>query len=127
VKPGKPLLFARKGRCNIFGIPGNPVSNFTTFKMFIKPAVRKLMGLADCGPNFVEGVIEEDFENTSSRVLFVPSIHRIEQGCVHVSPLKLNGSADIVGSSRSSCLAIFFEAKSLVKKGRSIKVLLFSQ
>ncbi len=127
VKPGKPLLFARKGGCSIFGIPGNPVSNFTTFNVFIKPAVRKLMGLTDCGPNFVEGVIEEDFENTSSRVLFVPSIHRFEHGCVYVIPLRLNGSADIVGSSRSSCLAIFFEAKSLVKKGERVKVILFSQ
>ncbi len=123
VKPGKPLLFARKGRCSIFGIPGNPVSNFTTFNLFIKPAVRKLMGWADCGPEFWQGVVEEDFQNTSSRVQVVPSVHTIERGCVRVFPLRLNGSADIIGCSRSSCLAIFFEAKSLVKKGDRIKII----
>jgi molybdopterin molybdotransferase len=122
VKPGKPLLFARKGRCSIFGIPGNPVSNFTTFNLFIKPALRKLMGQADCGPEFYDGVLEEDFQNTSSRVHVVPSMHTIERGCVRVSPFMLNGSADIIGCSRSSCLAVFFEGKSLVKRGERIKI-----
>lgn len=127
VKPGKPLLFARKGMCSIFGIPGNPVSNFTTFNLFVKPAVRKLMGWVECGPEICDGVIEEDFHNTSSRVHIVPSVHAIERGCVRVFPLRLNGSADIIGCSRSSCLTIFFEAKSLVRSGDRVKIILLTE
>ena len=44
VKPGKPFLFGRAGACAIFGLPGNPVSAFVTFLLFVRPALLKLMG-----------------------------------------------------------------------------------
>jgi molybdopterin molybdotransferase len=44
VKPGKPFLFGRAGRCSIFGLPGNPVSAFVTFLLFVRPALLRLMG-----------------------------------------------------------------------------------
>lgn len=47
VKPGKPFLFGRLGRCWIFGLPGNPVSSFVTFLKFVRPAVLKMMGASD--------------------------------------------------------------------------------
>jgi molybdopterin molybdotransferase len=47
VKPGKPFLFGRVGRCAIFGLPGNPVSAFVTFLLFVRPAILRLMGARD--------------------------------------------------------------------------------
>ena len=47
VKPGKPFLFGRAGGCAIFGLPGNPVSAFVTFLLFVRPAILKLMGAND--------------------------------------------------------------------------------
>lgn len=47
VKPGKPFLFGRAGRCSIFGLPGNPVSAFVTFMLFVRPAILRLMGARD--------------------------------------------------------------------------------
>jgi molybdopterin molybdotransferase len=44
VKPGKPFLFGRAGNCAIFGLPGNPVSAFVTFVLFVRPALLRLMG-----------------------------------------------------------------------------------
>ena len=44
VKPGKPFLFGRAGDCAIFGLPGNPVSAFVTFLLFVRPAILRLMG-----------------------------------------------------------------------------------
>ncbi len=44
VKPGKPFLFGRAGSCSIFGLPGNPVSAFVTFLLFVRPALLRLMG-----------------------------------------------------------------------------------
>jgi molybdopterin molybdotransferase len=44
VKPGKPFLFGRAGDCSIFGLPGNPVSAFVTFLLFVRPAILRLMG-----------------------------------------------------------------------------------
>ena len=52
VQPGKPLAFGRAtapdGRtCLLFGLPGNPVSSFVTFELFVRPAIRTLAGHRD--------------------------------------------------------------------------------
>jgi molybdopterin molybdotransferase len=47
VKPGKPFLFGCSGQCSIFGLPGNPVSAFVTFLLFVRPAILRLMGARD--------------------------------------------------------------------------------
>ena len=47
VKPGKPFLFGKCDRCLIFGLPGNPVSTFVTFLVFVRPALLRMMGASD--------------------------------------------------------------------------------
>ncbi len=51
VQPGKPLAFARATRgahdVLLFGLPGNPVSSFVTFQLFVRPVLRRLAGHAD--------------------------------------------------------------------------------
>lgn len=43
-RPGKPLLIARRGRQLAFGLPGNPVSHFVTFHVFVQRAIALLSG-----------------------------------------------------------------------------------
>ncbi|MHB8920175.1 MAG: molybdopterin molybdotransferase MoeA [Halothiobacillus sp.] len=43
-KPGKPLAFGRVGTTPFIGLPGNPVSTFVTFFLFVRPALRCMMG-----------------------------------------------------------------------------------
>ena len=50
LRPGKPLLVARKGRTTILGLPGNPVSSYVTAFLFLIPLLRKLAGARDCLP-----------------------------------------------------------------------------
>ena len=47
MRPGKPLMFGTRGRTLIFGLPGNPVSSMVTSTIFIKPALRHWLGLAE--------------------------------------------------------------------------------
>ena len=53
VKPGKPLWFgvARRGEHEtlVFGLPGNPVSTFVCFELFVRPAIEGLSGRPGCG------------------------------------------------------------------------------
>jgi molybdopterin molybdotransferase len=44
MKPGKPLSFARHGRIPVLGLPGNPVSAWVTFELFVRPGLRKMLG-----------------------------------------------------------------------------------
>jgi len=54
IKPGKPLAFgsvrreSRPGTSTWFiGLPGNPVSSFVTFLLFVRPFILRLQGRAD--------------------------------------------------------------------------------
>lgn len=47
MKPGKPFAFGNVKGVPFFGLPGNPVSAYTTFHLFALPALRKLQGLPD--------------------------------------------------------------------------------
>jgi molybdopterin molybdotransferase len=44
VKPGRPTVFGMTDNAWIFGLPGNPVSSFINFEVFVKPLLYSLMG-----------------------------------------------------------------------------------
>jgi len=47
MKPGKPLVYGRVNEADFIGLPGNPVSAFVTFCLFVRPFLLKRMGAAD--------------------------------------------------------------------------------
>src|SRR6266550_2572560 len=47
MKPGRPLAFGRVGKADFIGLPGNPVSSFVTFLVFVRPFLLKTQGVAD--------------------------------------------------------------------------------
>jgi molybdopterin molybdotransferase len=46
MKPGKPLAFGRVKGAHFIGLPGNPVSSFVTFLLFVRPFLRMLQGMS---------------------------------------------------------------------------------
>lgn len=50
MKPGKPLAYGRIDETDFIGLPGNPVSAFTTFSLFARPFILKRMGAKDFLP-----------------------------------------------------------------------------
>lgn len=44
MKPGKPFSFGMNGRVPVFGLPGNPVSSFVAFELFVRPALLAMQG-----------------------------------------------------------------------------------
>ena len=44
MKPGKPIVYGRVGQADFIGLPGNPVSAFVTFCLFVRPFLLKRMG-----------------------------------------------------------------------------------
>ena len=50
VKPGKPLAFGEVGGAFFMGLPGNPVSSFVTFLLFVRPFLLRMQGVEDVTP-----------------------------------------------------------------------------
>jgi molybdopterin molybdotransferase len=45
MRPGKPFMYGRKGRQQVLGLPGNPVSALVCARLFLKPLLDCLQGL----------------------------------------------------------------------------------
>ncbi len=44
MKPGKPLIFGKRGNQYVLGLPGNPASAFVCALIFLRPLIDRLMG-----------------------------------------------------------------------------------
>ncbi|MFM5892864.1 MAG: molybdopterin molybdotransferase MoeA [Novosphingobium sp.] len=71
IKPGKPLLVARKGKTVVLGLPGNPVSSHVTAYLFMLPLIRALSGAAEPLPRSFETVLAKDLPAGGARREFI--------------------------------------------------------
>ena len=70
MKPGKPLLVARKGRQFVLGLPGNPVSSYVTALLFLVPLLRALGGDSKPLPRPISFPLGADLPAGGSRLEF---------------------------------------------------------
>lgn len=66
VRPGKPLLFGTVGSTPIIALPGNPTSAMVTFELFVRPAIRLMLGASAPRPR-IQAVVTERMENRGGR------------------------------------------------------------
>jgi molybdopterin molybdotransferase len=77
VQPGKPFTFGTAPRPGggpavlLFGLPGNPVSSFVTFELFVRPAVRRLAGLHELLRPTDRAVLTEPVSKSAGRRAFI--------------------------------------------------------
>ena len=104
VKPGKPFLFGRSDKCAIFGLPGNPVSAFVTFLLFVRPAVLKLMGADGDGLQLpaVPARLAHAMRNDGDRPHYIRG--RVDRGVF--TPFGRQESHALFGLSRSNGLLL---------------------
>ncbi|HET7199092.1 MAG TPA: molybdopterin molybdotransferase MoeA, partial [Burkholderiales bacterium] len=75
MKPGRPLAFgaiARAGgQCAFIGLPGNPVSSFVTFLVFVRPFLRRTQGMSSVAPRSIAARADFDWPEPDSRREFL--------------------------------------------------------
>ncbi|MDQ6626399.1 MAG: molybdopterin molybdotransferase MoeA, partial [Verrucomicrobiota bacterium] len=104
VKPGKPFLFGHAGRCSIFGLPGNPVSAFVTFLLFVRPAALRMMRAGETALEMPKqsAVLVSAVHNDGDRPHYMRGA--VEGG--RFTPLPRQESHALFGLSRSNALLL---------------------
>jgi molybdopterin molybdotransferase len=67
MKPGRPLAFGRVGGAAFLGLPGNPVSSFVTFLLFVRPFLLKTQGITDVQPHGITARADFDWLDPDPR------------------------------------------------------------
>jgi molybdopterin molybdotransferase len=104
-KPAKPLLFARKGRQLLVGLPGNPLACHLGFERYVSAAIRKMSGRPAPAPQF-QGELQQAIQPKKDRTHFVPA--RAEWSPGPATPWRLtllpgNSSADLLAGCGANC------------------------
>jgi molybdopterin molybdotransferase len=71
MKPGRPLAFGRVGKAAFIGLPGNPVSSFVTFLIFVRPFLLKSQGNSTTQPNAIDARADFDWPEPDARREFL--------------------------------------------------------
>jgi molybdopterin molybdotransferase len=120
-KPGKPILYGKKGSTYVFGLPGNPVAVFLGFELYVGPLIRHLTGEGNYQTKWHKGVSRAEFKINGDRTIFKPAIVELVDGGWKVQPVASHGSADIYSIVGTNAFAKFKEGKYSVPEGTEVE------
>jgi molybdopterin molybdotransferase len=81
MQPGMPQAFGDLEGKPYFGLPGNPVSAFVSFEMFVRPALLQMAGRRDLRRPEVVAVMDDEISGPTGKTVFARvRVHRTEDG-----------------------------------------------
>ncbi|MFJ9040395.1 gephyrin-like molybdotransferase Glp [Streptomyces sp. NPDC102406] len=128
MQPGKPQGFGSVGpdHTPLLALPGNPVSSYVSFELFVRPAIRALMGLpaASVHRPTTRAVLTADKALTSpgGRRQFLRGAYDAEKG--EVAPVGGSGSHLIAALAQADALIVVGEDVTSVEPGTEVDVVL---
>lgn len=105
MRPGKPLAFGAYQNIPFFGLPGNPVSAFIGFMVFVQPALERLSGLQTEELPRVSAILEEAVES-DGRESYLRAILQTRDGIPHARLTGHQGSGNLFSLVQANALLI---------------------
>jgi molybdopterin molybdotransferase len=125
IRPGKPILVGRRDDCLVVGLPGNPVSTFTGFAVFIAPALRKMMGYASWDNLEVRATLAERLRRKPGRTGYHLARVAYEDRGFVAMPVRNTGSGDVLSMVRANAFVISPAGAHSLDPGTEVPVLLW--
>ncbi|MBI2901594.1 MAG: molybdopterin molybdotransferase MoeA [Planctomycetes bacterium] len=101
IKPGRPFFYGTRDRKRVFGLPGNPVSTFVTFEVFVRWFLGRMCGLDLRRPR-VRVPLRPPAPKKSDREQYLPAA----LGPGGAGPLPWKGSADLFTVARADAMIV---------------------
>ncbi len=101
IKPGRPFCFAPR----VFGLPGNPVSSFVIFEVFVRPYIGKLMGTNLVRPR-IRARLQGELPKKIDRVHYLPARVWNDGSGYVAEPVPWQGSADLFALTKANGFVI---------------------
>ena len=123
MQPGMPQGFGLVGPegTPIFTLPGNPVSAYVSFRLFVVPAVQALQDIRAERPSPVRAVLAADVRSPLGKRSFLRGILDREAG--QVTPLTGQASHQLASLARANALIVVPEPVTAMAAGDTVEVL----
>jgi molybdopterin molybdotransferase len=123
MKPGRPLAFGKVGNSAFIGLPGNPVSSFVTFLIFVRPFLLRTQGVSEVAPRAIDARADFDWLEPDARREFL-RVKWNAQGGLDLYPTQ--DSAVLTSTAWADGL-VDNPAKQAVRKGERVRFLPYSE
>ena len=129
MQPGKPQGFGVVGEdaTPIFTLPGNPVSAYVSFEMFVVPALHKLTGREPVGRRLTTATVTESVRSMRGRQQLLRARVDLDAGGLRATPVGGAGSHLIAGLAQADALIVLAEGVTRVEQGEQVPVLLLDR
>jgi len=129
MQPGMPQGFGTIGPDDtpIFALPGNPVSALVSFEVFVRPALRRMIGAEPLQRPRVSAVTTESFSSPEGKRSFLRVHLSVRKGAHVVTPVSGPGSHLLAGMARANALVVVPEQVVQVAAGEPVTVLLLER
>lgn len=106
MRPGKPLMFGRFGDVPVLGLPGNPVSSMVCGILFLKPVMRRLLGLPALEAPLKARLGRALRGNDRRQDYLRATLSRTEEGDLLATPFELQDSSVVTLLAQAGCLVV---------------------
>jgi len=129
MQPGKPQGFGAVGedRTPIFTLPGNPVSSYVSFEVFVVPAIRRMMGRLPYQRPTVRALMSHRLSSSPGRRQFVRAHLEIDHTGAHVTPVGGHGSHLMGDLAEANALIVVPDDVTSVEAGSRAEVLVLDR
>ena len=123
MKPGRPLAFGKVAGSSFIGLPGNPVSSFVTFLIFVRPFLLKTQGQTETAPRAIDARADFDWPEPDARREFL-RVRWNAQGGLELYPTQ--DSAVLTSTAWADGL-VDNPAGGAIRKGDRVRFLPYSE
>lgn len=129
MQPGKPQGFGFIGEDStpIITLPGNPVSSYVSFEMFVLPAIRRMMGKAPYRRPMVRALLTKAITSIPGKRQFARAYFEVDGKGAHVTPVGGHGSHLVGDLSDANALIVLPEDLTGVQAGEQVQVLVLDR
>lgn len=122
IKPGRPTAFGVRGETLVFALPGNPVSTMVTFEMFVRPALRRLLGYQRVIQPTVRATLSERVRKKPGRTQFLRVQVRQEGETLVASSSGDQNTGILRTMVRANAIAILRSDAGQIEAGSSVEL-----
>lgn len=123
IKPGKPLAVGHKAGTLYMGLPGNPTSSLVTFELFVRPALRRMLGHTEVAPPRVGGRLEGELRKPTGLAHYVRVTAAWRDGELWARPLSTQTSGVLRSAASATHLLHFPLDSSRLANGDKVELL----
>jgi len=129
MQPGMPQGFGHIGpdKTPIFTLPGNPVSAFVSFEVFVRPAIQRMLGRERLYRPLVRATLLEPVRKTAGKRSYVRARLDVRDGTYVVAPVGGMGSHLVAALAQSNALIVLPEHASEVPAGVTVSVMVLER